>query len=106
MNPVFDLLQRPFQRVARTAQRVALAVAKGTATLCDVLRNESVARCVALKSYSTERLSKRCNTATLLFFKNYNSTHRHTYAYAYRGRIGTGFELLRPIGSGCVGAAS
>jgi hypothetical protein len=99
MNPVFDVLQWVFQRVAEGAQRVALASARKCATLCDVLRSTSFSQRVALKVVSTEPLSKRCNTATLLLLKNFHNIHVYVYAhmYVYIGENKErGFELLRP----------
>ena len=103
---VSNVLWGLFRHVAPCFQRVALASAKKTATHRDVLQNQSVAQSAAEKFVSTERVSKRCNTATLLFLKRNITTYVHTYARVYRASIERGFELLRPMGSGSVGALS
>jgi len=105
-HPVSNVLWGLFGRVATCTQRVALAIPKKSATRCDVLQNRSVARSAADKVVPTERVSKRCNTATLLFLKRNITTYVHTYARVYRASIERGFELLRPMGSGCVGVLS
>lgn len=84
------------RRVADPLQRVALFVIKLLATLCNVLRCRSVARCVALKVISTQWFGARRTSATLLLLKINNNTYVHTCACVYRGNIDRHFEMLRP----------
>lgn len=97
MNPVFNVLQGHFQSVAPHLQCVALAVAKKTATLCNVLRNRSVAQCVARKAVSTECVRRQRNSATLLSSINYISMNTYTYGCVYRRRLYGHPKVVRSV---------
>jgi hypothetical protein len=94
--PVSNVLRSAFERVASDFQRVALASAAFFATLCDVLQNRRVARRVALKVTTAQCLVRVRNSATLLLSYKEIVTYVYTYACAYRGNIGSRFEMLRP----------
>lgn len=104
-HPAFNrhtlMFLRIFQRVAPLFNVLRPKPAHPCATHCDVLQQAGIEQRVAAKVVSTQWLGLARNSATLLLLIINNIVHVYVHMHAYRGSIGTAFEVLRPRSVGC-----